>query len=88
MAAIARRKLLAAFGGAAAWPLAARAQQHTERRRRVAALIGWSDTSSYRGNLAAFIERLAQLGWIDGRNLQLEQRWTDANAERTPSLAG
>jgi putative ABC transport system substrate-binding protein len=35
----------------------------------------------------AFIERLAQLGWIDGRNLQVEQRWTDANAERTPALA-
>ena len=81
-----RREFITLVGGAAAWPLLARAQQ-AERRRRVAALIGWSDTGSYHANFVAFIERLAQLGWIDGRNLQVEQRWTDANAERTPTLA-
>jgi len=85
---IGRRAIITLLGGAAAaWPIAARGQQHTERRRRVAALIGWSDTGSYHANFVAFTERLAQLGWIDGRNLQIEQRWTDANAERTPTLA-
>jgi putative ABC transport system substrate-binding protein len=87
MVTIARRKLLAALAGAAAWPIAARAQQQAELRRRVAALIGWPDTGSYHANFVAFIERLAQFGWIDGRNLQIEQRWTNANAERTPALA-
>jgi len=88
MRGIRRRDFITLLGGAtAASPLRVRAQQQAERRRRVAALMGWSDVGSYHANVAAFIERLAQLGWVDGRNLQVEQRWTDAIAERAPALA-
>ena len=55
--------------------------------RRVAALIGWSDFGAPHSNFAAFVERLSGLGWMEGRNLHVEQRWTDAKIERVPALA-
>ena len=85
---IGRREFISALGGAvAAWPLAASAQQ-AEKIRRIGALLGWSESSpEFRSYLAAFIEELARLGWIDGRNARIEQRWTDADSKRASAFA-
>jgi ABC-type uncharacterized transport system substrate-binding protein len=70
-----RRKFITLLGGAAAaWPLAARAQQ-AERMRRVGVLIGVADDAEGQARLVAFGQGLAQLGWTVGRNLQIEPRW-------------
>jgi putative tryptophan/tyrosine transport system substrate-binding protein len=70
-----RREFITLVGGAAAWPLAARAQQG-ERMRRIGVLMPYLDTDVQgRARLAAFTEELQQLGWIDGRNSQIVVRW-------------
>jgi putative ABC transport system substrate-binding protein len=69
---IERRKFLATLlgGVAAAWPLAAHAQQ-PERMRRIGVLMPTaSDNQRYQAYLAAFLQGLQQLGWTDGRNVQ------------------
>jgi hypothetical protein len=83
-----RREFIAGLGGAAALaiPGIAGAQQG-ERMRRVAVLMGWSETETYRSWFIAFVERLAQLGWTDGRNVRIEQRWTNADIDRTRAFA-
>jgi putative tryptophan/tyrosine transport system substrate-binding protein len=71
---IGRRKFLATLSGAAAWPLAARAQQG-ERMRRVGVLMGGAGSDPVdQARLAAFLDGLQQLGWIDGRNVRIDTR--------------
>src|SRR5262245_8124562 len=72
-----RREFLTLLGGAAAWPLAARAQQG-ERVRRVGAILG--STGTGRSDVAAFQQALEQLGWIDGRNVRMDYRFGSGNA--------
>jgi putative ABC transport system substrate-binding protein len=69
-----RRKFIALLSGAAAWPLAARAQ--VQRIRRVGMLMGTveSDASNH-SHLTAFRDALAKLGWTEGRNIRIEIRW-------------
>jgi putative ABC transport system substrate-binding protein len=64
---------MTAVGGAAAWPLAARAQQG-ERMRRVAVLSQFIESEA-RANTAVFKQRLQELGWTEGRNISYELRW-------------
>jgi len=73
-ATIARRAFIAGLGGAAAWPLAARAQQ-TDRMRRIGVLMG-TDENDPRSNpnVAAFTQALAGFGWTDGRNVRIDVR--------------
>jgi putative tryptophan/tyrosine transport system substrate-binding protein len=79
---IERRKFLATLGGAAAWPLAARAQQ-PERMRRVGALMNTAaDSADGQARFAAFVHGLQQLGWTDGRNARLDVRWAAGDPER------
>jgi putative ABC transport system substrate-binding protein len=77
---IGRRKFVAALGGAAAaWPLAARAQQ-PERMRRIGVLTGGAANDPVaQGFIAAFLEALQQLGWTDGRNVRINTRWAAGN---------
>jgi len=79
---IERRKFLATLlGGAGAWPLAASAQQR-ERMRRIAVLSGLAaDDQDNKVRLAAFQQRLQQLGWTDGHNVRIDYRFAAANAE-------
>ena len=63
-----RRTFIAGVGSAAAWPLAARAQQG-DRVRRIGVLMAGNESDPvYKGRLPAFTQALADLGWIDGRN--------------------
>jgi putative tryptophan/tyrosine transport system substrate-binding protein len=74
-------------GSAAAWPLAARAQQLVGMRR-VGVLINLSENDLQAQRLiTAFQERLAQLGWIDGRNLRIDYRWGSGDVDRVRAFA-
>ena len=77
-----RREFITLLGGAAAaWPLAARAQQ-PDRLRRVGVFINpVADDPVTQARLAAFVEGLQQLGWTDGRNVRIEYRWAGGNAD-------
>jgi ABC-type uncharacterized transport system substrate-binding protein len=76
-----RRELITLLGGAAAWPLAAQAQQ-PERMRRVGMLLtAAADDPESLARVGAFLQALAQLGWTVGRNLRIESRWGAGNAE-------
>jgi putative ABC transport system substrate-binding protein len=73
-----RREFITLLGGAAAaWPLAARAQQ-AERVRRIGVLLGGAATE--RSDITAFQQVLEQLGWFDGRNVRIEYRFGLGNA--------
>src|SRR6516165_9275907 len=82
MLGIRRREFTTLLGGAAAWPLAARAQQ-SERMRRIGVLMAYdeSDPEAKRW-LSAFMQGLAELGWTDGRNLRMDRRWAGGSVER------
>jgi hypothetical protein len=71
-----RREIITLFGGAViAWPLAARAQQ-PERTRRIGVLMAQAaDDPEAQARVAAFLQGLRELGWIEGRNLRLDYRW-------------
>jgi putative tryptophan/tyrosine transport system substrate-binding protein len=77
-----RREFIAFVGGAGPWPLAARAQQG-ERMRRIGVLSNTGpDDAEMRARSAAFVQRLQELGWIVGRNLQIDYRWSYGDADR------
>ena len=79
---IGRRELLAALGGAAAaWPLAAHAQQ-AERVRRIGLLMGTADDREGQARVTALKLGLQELGWTEGRNIQIETRFGGADAGR------
>jgi putative tryptophan/tyrosine transport system substrate-binding protein len=82
-----RRDLIAGLGAAAAWPLAARAQQ-AQRLRRVGVLMGLSEGDPEGGALiSSFTERLSDLGWTESRNLRMDVRWAVADASRMRAIA-
>jgi len=83
-----RREFITLLGsGAAAWPLAARAQQG-ERMRRVGVLTNLAENDPQgKSRIAAFVQGLQQLGWTDGRNVRIETRWAPADAERFRTYA-
>jgi len=75
-----RREFITLLGGAAAWPLAARAQQ-AERMRRVGVLMNIAeDDAQAQSRMEAFLHGLQPLGWTVGRNLQIDVRWAAADA--------
>ena len=80
-----RREFITLVGGAAAWPIAARAQQPAKLPT-----IGYLGASTplldtYR--VEAFVQRLRQLGWIEGRSVAIEYRWSEGRTERYPEIA-
>ena len=84
-----RRAFITLLGGAATWPIAARAQQQPERMRRIAVLQGGSDKDDPRSqpNMAAFLQALQQLGWTDGRNVRIDYRWPAGDADKARKYA-
>jgi putative ABC transport system substrate-binding protein len=82
-----RRQMIAALGGAATWPIAARAQQ-SERMRRIGLLMNRAaNNPEGQARLAAFQRGLQQLGWIDGRNVRIDIRWGEDDADRERKYA-
>jgi putative ABC transport system substrate-binding protein len=82
-----RREFITLLGGAAAWSVAARAQQD-QRVRRIGVLMGWSESDpEYRARVIAFAQALAQSGWTDGQNVRIDVRWTNGDVERAGALA-
>jgi len=77
-----RREFIKIAGSAAAWPFGARAQQ-PDRMRRIAVLMAWSEANpEYRSWVNIFLQGLAQLGWVDGRNAQIDVHWAEGDPER------
>ena len=81
---IARRKLLAALGGAAAWPLAARAQQSA---MPVVGYLGTGSPEALMDRVAAFRKGLGETGYVEGQNVAIEFRWAQNEYRRLPELA-
>ena len=82
-----RREFITLLGGAAAWPLAARAQQG-ERVRRIGMLMGYDENDPVmKTRVSAFTQALADLGWTDGRNVRIDLRWAGDDNNRIRALA-
>ena len=76
-----RREFMTLLGGAAAWPLAVRAQQ-PERMRRIGVLMASAaDDPVSQARIAAFLQGLSRLGWTDDRNVRIDIRWATTNAD-------
>jgi putative tryptophan/tyrosine transport system substrate-binding protein len=74
-------------GGAAAWPLAARAQQ-PERVRRIGVLMAFAESDAeMQARVAVFRQGLRKLGWSEGRNLRIDERWTADDMDRVRAHA-
>jgi putative ABC transport system substrate-binding protein len=77
------------FGAvAAAWPLAARAQQREQMRRIGVLLPAAADDAVFQTRLAVFLRGLQQLGWTDGRNVRIDTRWAAGDADLIRKYAG
>ena len=82
-----RRQLITLLGGAAAWPLAARAQQ-ADRVRRIGLLMpGDENEPVWKNRLSALTKAHADLGWTEGRNVRMDLRWAGDDIDRIPALA-
>src|SRR5712664_4821405 len=76
-----RREFIVGLGGAAAWPGAVLGQQ-LNQARRIGVLMQGSETEpDYRSYLAAFVQGLRQLGWIEGQSLRIDVRWSAGDAK-------
>src|SRR5499433_1741810 len=80
-----RREFITLLGTAAAWPLAARAQQTA--KRPIVGFLGDSTPLAESERAAAFARRLHDLGWIEGRTIAIEYRWADGRSERLAEIA-
>src|SRR5262245_41896291 len=81
---IGRRKFLATLGGAAAWPLAARAQQPATP---AVGFLSSGFPRAYSPFLSAFRTGLGEFGYVEGKNVKIEYRWAEAQYDRLPALA-
>jgi putative ABC transport system substrate-binding protein len=82
-----RREFITLLGGAAAWPVAARAQQ-PERVRLIGVLMAFAESDpAAQSEVAGFRDELKKLGWMEGRNLRIELRWGAGDADRIKTFA-
>jgi putative ABC transport system substrate-binding protein len=82
-----RREFIAGLGSAAVWPVVARAQQ-PDRMLRVGVLMPLDETDPQgKARFSGFTQRLAELGWTEGRNLRMDVRWAADNVDRTRLFA-
>jgi putative tryptophan/tyrosine transport system substrate-binding protein len=80
-----RREFITLLGGAAAWPLAARAEQRG--KLPTIGFLGGATPSASGQLVAAFVQRLRELGWIEGRTVAIEVRWAEGRSERFEEIA-
>ena len=81
-----RRTFITLLGGAASWPLAAHAQQ--PGKLPTVGFFGQTTRSAASEWVAAFVQRLRELGWIDGRTITIEYRWAEGREERFAEISG
>jgi putative ABC transport system substrate-binding protein len=82
-----RREIITLLGGAAAWPIAAQAQQ-AERMRRIGVLLNLAaNDPASRVSIAAFVQGLEHLGWTEGRNVRIDTRWGENDVDRDRQYA-
>jgi putative tryptophan/tyrosine transport system substrate-binding protein len=79
-----RREFITLLGGAVAWPLKARAQQ---AKAATIGLLGTGTAAAQSQWTTAFVQRMRELGWVEGRNLAIEYRWAEGRTERLADLA-
>jgi ABC-type uncharacterized transport system substrate-binding protein len=79
-----RRQFITLLGGAAAWPLAARAQP--TGKLPIIGFLGTNTASAQRQWTDAFLQRLRELGWVEGRTVAIEYRWADGRLERSAEI--
>ena len=82
-----RREFITLLGGAAAWPMVARGQQRDGMRRIVMLMDTTESNPEGQARVAAFRQGLRQLGWTEGRNVQIDLRWGGGDVERTRAYA-
>jgi putative tryptophan/tyrosine transport system substrate-binding protein len=80
-----RREFITLLGGAAAWPLAVQAQQPA--KVPIIGFLGPGTPSAWSAWTAAFVQRLRELGWIEGRTVAIEYRWAEGSTERFGEIA-
>jgi len=80
-----RRGFIALIGDLATWPLVARAQE--ARKLPTIGVLGGANASAWRPWTAAFVERLRELGWIEGRTIAIEYRWAEGRDDRKAEIA-
>jgi ABC-type uncharacterized transport system substrate-binding protein len=80
-----RREFIAGLGGAVAWPLVARSQQAA--RRPTIGFLGPTMPSAQTQWVATFLDRLGELGWVEGRTVAIEYRWAEGRSERYAEIA-
>jgi putative ABC transport system substrate-binding protein len=79
-----RREFITLVGGAAAWPLAARAQQP---KQPTIGFLGAATSSAWAPWTSAFVKRLHELGWAEGRTVTIEYRWAEGSSDRMAEIA-
>jgi putative ABC transport system substrate-binding protein len=79
-----RREFIMLLGGAAAWPLAARAQQS---KLPTVGFLGAPEPSAWSKEATALVQRLHELGWTEGRTVSIERRWGEGRSERYADIA-
>ena len=80
-----RRAFIAGLGGAAAWPLVARAQQ--SRKLPIVGFLGAASPAAWAPQVTSFAQRLRELGWIDGETVSIVYRWAEGHIDRYAALA-
>ena len=80
-----RRDFISLGLGTAIWPVVARAQQPA--KLHTIAFLGPTPAAIAASWFAAFVERLGELGWTDGRNIEIDARWAEGQAGRLPTIS-